>query len=359
MKSKIFVILGSSLSICLSIVIFIITFLLIQNYTLKGFSYGKEFSKSFAEEKPSEIVNITLDKDMSLDEVSKLLEKEGVISNAFVFKIENLLKGYHDKFLAGTYVVNKNMDNNKLNTALRTVINSNTDDDIKAIIKEGFTLKDIAEYLESLEVVDAKEFLEVAKSESFDYYFFNEIPERENRLEGYLFPDTYFFLKDSNPKTVINKILSRFDDIYNEEYIKRADELGMTIDEVIIRASIIEKEVRVNEERKKVASVINNRLNSNMRLEMCSTVLYALDKRKDRLFLDDLKVDSPYNTYIKAGLPIGPISNPGEECIRAVLYPDETNYIYFVVKDEERGDHFFTNNYNEFLNAKDLYNQQF
>jgi len=359
LKSKVLMILGNFISILVSAAIFVFTFSLIEEYTVKAFSYGKEFSKKLTDERPYEVVDIVLSRDLSLDEISELLEEKGVIPSALAFKVENMLNGSRGDFLAGTYTVNKNMDHNQLNSVLRAVPSSNNTNEVRAIIREGFTIKDIAEYLESLEVVDAQEFLEAAQNEIFDYPFFIGIPDRDNKLEGYLFPDTYFFLKNSTPRVVINKMLSRFNEIYSHEYIERTQELGLTVDEVVIKASIIEKEVRFSQERARVASVINNRLDMGMELQMCSTILYVLDKRKDRLLEEDLKVQSPYNTYIHSGLPIGPISNPSAECIRAVLYPEDTDYIFFVMKDDETGEHFFTDNYDEFLRAKALYNQKF
>jgi len=154
-------------------------------------------------------------------------------------------------------------------------------------------------------------------------------------------------------------MLTRFEDIYDAETRAKAAEMGLTMDEVIIIASIIEKEIRRDDERELAASVIFNRLNIGMKLEMDATVLYALGVNKDRLLYADLEIVSPYNTYMYHGLPAGPITNPGKACIDAALNPAETNYIYYVVKDSETGEHFFTSDYNEFLIAKELYTSQF
>jgi UPF0755 protein len=140
-----------------------------------------------------------------------------------------------------------------------------------------------------------------------------------------------------------------------------AEETGLPIDmdKIVIMASIIEKEVSITEERDKVSSIIYRRLGEDMPLQMCSTVLYAMDKRKDRLLLSDLEVDSPFNTYRNTGLPPGAISCPGRSSIMAALYPSNSDILYFVLKDEETGEHLFTSDYDEFVVAKERYGQMY
>ncbi len=333
------------------------TIYLVYNYTISSFAYGKELGESYIGDKPSIDVEIAINDDATIDEVAKILKEKNVISNTFIFKIESILKGTDYNFTGGVYVVNTSMNSNELNTALRH--NDLLSKDVKITINEGFTVKDIAEYLENKEIVTAEEFLNECNTGEFSYNFLNNIPQRENRLEGYLFPDTYLISENADSREIINKMLTRFDEIYSEEYKERAEELGLTLDEVITMASIIEKEIRVPEERAKASAVIYNRLNQNMKLQMCSTVIYVLDKRKDRLLDADLQVQSPYNTYLNEGLPLGPISNPGKACIEAALYPNDDDFLYFVVKNEETGEHFFTNKYEDFTDAKVLYKQKF
>jgi UPF0755 protein len=171
-------------------------------------------------------------------------------------------------------------------------------------------------------------------------------------LEGYLFPDTYYVSAEPTPDEVIGKMLTRFDDIFTDEYEQRAAELGLSVDEAVTIASIIEKEVSVDTERPLVSQVIHNRLELGMELEIDATVLYALDKRPDRLLYADLEVDSPYNTYAYGGLPVGPISNPGADSIHAALFPEEGNYLFYVLQDPETGVHFFSDDYQEHLGAQ-------
>lgn len=144
-----------------------------------------------------------------------------------------------------------------------------------------------------------------------------------------MFPDTYDFFTDESEISVINKLLSNFDVKMESVYYDRADELGMSVDEVIILASIIEKEAVHASDLSLMASVFHNRLKKGMRLDSDATVMYALPERKTSLTKQDLEIDSPYNTYKRTGLTPGAISNPGIEAINAAFYPDSTNYYYF------------------------------
>jgi UPF0755 protein len=150
-------------------------------------------------------------------------------------------------------------------------------------------------------------------------------------------------------------MLAQFDKLFTEEYYGKAEALGLSINEVVTIASLRERETRVPEERALVASVIMNRLNVGMPLQIDATVQFALGENKERLSYADLEVDSPYNTYKIEGLPPGPICSPRIESIEAALNPADTNYIYYVLKPELDGRHNFTNSYDEFLRFKDAY----
>jgi UPF0755 protein len=148
-------------------------------------------------------------------------------------------------------------------------------------------------------------------------------------------------------------MLARFDQIFKEEWRKRADELGMTIGEVVTLASLVEREARVSKDRPLVASVFHNRLKIGMHLESCATVQYALGEVKEVLLFEDLETESPYNTYLHGGLPPGPIAAPGADSLQAALYPEKTNYLYFVAKKD--GSHYFSKTLAEHNKAKRLY----
>jgi UPF0755 protein len=268
-----------------------------------------------------------------------------------------MLKKFASDFEGGTVTVNAAMDSNQLMAALRST--NQAGNEIWVTIREGYTIRDMGLVLEAAELVkSADEFVGATKEEYFYYPFLDDLPERENLLEGYLFPETYLFAPGTDVRDIAVRMLNQFDRVFRWEFYERAAELGLTVDEVVTIASIIEKEIRVPEERALASAVIHNRLALGERLEMDSTIQYALDKRKDRILYADLEIDSPYNTYRNAGLPIGPISNPGLASIEAALYPADVDYRWFVVSDDETGAHYFTNNYDDFLRARDQYLQR-
>ncbi|MFV0519077.1 MAG: endolytic transglycosylase MltG [Lachnospirales bacterium] len=300
---------------------------------------------------------LSLEEETSMGDVSKILADNGIIQSSFFLVLENMIVGEPKyKVKVGEYDLNANMTTNEIMQILYTD-KSALAEEITITIVEGMTIRDIGSYLEELSIVTSEEFSNACEMGNFDFAFIDELPIRENRLEGYLFPDTYRIYVDSTAEQIINKMLVRFEEIYYTNFDDLAKEKGLTVDEVITMASIIESEVMVPEERNLVASVINNRLSIDMPLQMCSTIQYTLEKRRDVITLEDLEIDTPYNTYKYIGLPVGPISNPGEASMRAVLEPADTDYLYFVLKDSETGEHFFTSNYDEFLSAKEEYGQ--
>lgn len=338
-----------------SALITVVTACFVYTFAETGFEYGKNLAESMTAEKPPLDVEIVLEDGATIDDAARQLKAKGVIENALFFRLESILKGSDDAFEGGTFIVNTSMDSNEINAALRRAAETSTD--VRITIMEGYSIANIADYLENKEIVTAEEFIQACGAGGFEYKFLENVPERENRLEGYLFPDTYLISPNADADEIINKMLTRFGEIYDAECKARAEELGLTMDEVVIMASIIEKEVKIPEERAKVSAVIRNRLAADMPLQMCSTVVYVLDKPKNRLTEADLKVKSPYNTYVNAGLPQGPVGNPGQACILAALNPEDSDVLYFVLTDDEEGSHLFTSDYNEFTEAKELYNQ--
>lgn len=342
-----------------NIVVSIFLIIAVYTVTVTAFNYGKGLLVEDTSAKtPKEvIVNIADGKDTA--KVAELLEEEGLISNKWIFNLQARLNGSYKYFRSGEFRLDMSMSSNEIMETLQSIQYPSEDDQLKITIVEGLTNKQIAAFVESEGLFTAQEFLDACQNGEYDYDFLKGVTRTENRLEGYLFPDTYILPPEPTPDDLITRMLDRFQSVYNSEKRDRAEELGLTTDEIIIMASIIEKEIKLPEEQAVASSVIYNRLKINMPLQMCSTVLYALDKRKDRLLDEDLQVQSPYNTYINGGLPVGAICNPGEGAINAALYPEKTNYIYFVVKDEEIGEHFFTDNDNDFLAAKAQYNQKY
>ena len=188
------------------------------------------------------------------------------------------------------------------------------------------------------------------------YDFLKDLPDREYKLEGYLFPDTYFLQKGMSAHDVIDAMLAGFDKMYTQEYQKAVAESGYTLDEIVTVASMIEKEIKVETERPTAAGVIYNRLQKNMPLGIDATVLYAVGKTGGELTGADLETDSPYNTRKHTGFPLGPIANPGESSFRAALYPEDNKYLYYVVEAVGKDNHVYCETYEEFLAAKKAYN---
>lgn len=216
-------------------------------------------------------------------------------------------------------------------------------------IPEGFNIEQIGELLEKNEIISKNSFI----SSCMEYTlpsFIKKDNKRKYELEGYLFPDTYKLKKNMDGNKIIEILLQRFTNVISE--IEKSNNITIKdkLDSIIIMGSIVEKEVKIDDERGKAASVFYNRLNKGMKLESCATVLYALGYHKDKLLNKDLKIDSPYNTYLVKALPQGPICCPGKASILAALNPDKTNYLYFVSNND--GTHTFTNSYNVFLEVK-------
>jgi UPF0755 protein len=196
----------------------------------------------------------------------------------------------------------------------------------------------------------------VAQYGHFSFAFLLDVPtDRPNRLEGYLFPDTYQIPVNPVPGDIITRMLRNFEMRFTDDFHYRAEEKGMSIDDIVIMASIVERETRLAAERPIVSQVIHSRLAINMLLQMCSTVKYTMDDPPLRLLNSHLAIDSPYNTYLHPGLPIGPISNPGRAAIEAVLWPSDTDYLFFVLRDEVTGAHHFSRTAAEHYAARDRY----
>lgn len=279
--------------------------------------------------------------------VADKLEKEGIIKYPLAFKIQSVLGGYDGNFQPGAATVTSGMSYGDI---LELMITPNRET-TKITIPEGYELKQIARTLDEAGVVGWQDFYAALNPDDYDYEFLKNLPERDpmNRMEGYLFPATYEIPNGMSAHDIIDLMLSAFDSQFKSEYYDRAAQLGMTVDEVITMASIVERETDSNSERAKVAGVFYNRRNSGMKFQSCATVQYILGERKPVLSIADTQIDSPYNTYLYAGFPIGPICNPGIDCIQAALYPEATDAYYFVLGKD--GTHIFSKTYEEHLAA--------
>ncbi|MCP2604312.1 endolytic transglycosylase MltG [Candidatus Aminicenantes bacterium AC-708-M15] len=194
-------------------------------------------------------------------------------------------------------------------------------------------------FIEKKLEIPKEKFIEASKRTSL----IREFDKEAEDLEGYLYPETYHFPKGIDVNKIIETMVSQFKRIFKDEWRKRASELGMSIREIVILASLIEKETSVPEEKPLISAVFHNRLKKGMKLECDPTIIYALKKEgkyENKIRTRDKKFDSPYNTYVYYGLPPGPICNPGKESLKAALFPASVKYLYFVSKND--GTHYFS-----------------
>ena len=257
----------------------------------------KVANDALAFSKPDSIVEVEISKGASTSEIAETLKDAGVIKYKFAFVLFTKMTHNDGKFKYGKYELNTKMDYLGIITALKK--NSTLRDTVRVLIPEGKEQREIIKILVDNGVCTEKELLDTINNHKFDYEFLKNLPKRENYLEGYLFPDTYEFFKNDDPVAVIKKMLDNFDKKFDNSLREKAKKAGMTIDEVVTLASIIEREAAGEEDRGKVASVFTNRLKANSQypyLQSCATVQYILKERKSILTIEDTKIDSPYNT---------------------------------------------------------------
>ncbi|HNT02653.1 MAG TPA: endolytic transglycosylase MltG [Bacillota bacterium] len=299
----------------------------------------------------SDFKEIVIPKGSTIRYISKILKEEDLIKDSLIFELYCKINEKADKIKAGRYSISSSMKVSEIVDVL--VSGKALIDTVKFTIPEGYNLAQIAERISSLGVVSPESIQAALKAEGYEYEFIEQIPDRENKLEGYLFPDTYEIYRDTTAEAIIKKLLGRFDDIFTEKFRSRAEELNMSIDQVVTLASIIEREAKLDSERKTISGVFHNRLKKKMLLQSCATVQYLLKEPKEELLYEDLEIDSPYNTYKYAGLPPGPIASPGLAAIEAALYPENTDFLYFFALED--GSHVFTKTYNEHINTQNKY----
>lgn len=288
-------------------------------------------------------VILTLTEDTASGQVASRLKKEGVIQYPWIFRLLTSLKKV-DSFDAGTYELNSDMDYGQLISALRGSGEQRTV--VRVTIPEGYTLQDICDLLVEKKVLTAEKFWETANTYPFSHSMLADVPMVDNRLEGYLFPDTYDFYVGDNAVNVINKMLNNFVKKYTKAMRNLTEANGLTIAEVVKVASLVEKEAKLADERTTIAGVIYNRLHSSSfpYLQIDATIMYATG-HKDALTADDLKINSPYNTYTHEGLPPTAICNPGISCLMAAIQPEKTRYYYYVADTD--GSHIFSRTLDE------------
>jgi UPF0755 protein len=276
---------------------------------------------------PGKEVQITVTKGMSTDALATLLEREGVIKNATVFTYYVRFNGA-DSIKAGDFTMHANSDMGEVVKILDAGPKVEID---RITIPEGLNLKEIAARVGTLPGRTADRFLALASSGTVHSRY---QPAGSNDLEGFLMPETYFIDRKDDEARILNRMVTAFDDTASQlDIAGGAAKLGVTPDQVVVVASLVEREARVDEDRGKIARVIYNRLAKKMPLQIDATVQFALGEQKARLLNKDLEINSPYNTYKVNGLPPGAIAAPGRESLEAALNPTPGNWIYYVIAD--------------------------
>jgi UPF0755 protein len=276
---------------------------------------------------------------MSFKAIAATLQKEGIIRYRGYFEIIGRLQGISRKVRMGYYGLGSHMSMWEVLEALRKgkII------EYEVVIPEGYNLYQIGWTLTGTPLIssDPDDFIKVATNKALA----RSLGIEADRLEGYLFPDTYYLPKGITVTDIAKRMVQRYKDVFTDDLRKRAKELGLTEHQVITLASIVEKEAKVASERKLIAAVYHNRMKQGMRLQADPTAVYGLRAWITKVSAQDLKRQTLYNTYLHKGLPPGPIANPGRGAILATLYPENVDYLFFVAQGD--GSHFFSKDYNE------------
>ena len=259
-------------------------------------------------------------------DATEKLHRAGLIASPAKFKLLALLKGCDKQIKAGEYFLSAAMSPLQL---LETMVKGRVHL-YKLIIPEGYTMHQIAERVAESGIGGEKPFLEAAS----DPALLSELGIEAETCEGYLFPDTYLFPKGVSPRVIISTMVYQLRSFFTPEWKQQAETLGFSNHEIITLASIIEKEAGVAEERPIISSVFHNRLKLRMRLESDPTAIYGVEDFAGRITRRHLTTPTPYNTYTIYGLPPGPIANPGRGALEAALYPAETEFLFFVSKND-------------------------
>ncbi len=269
---------------------------------------------------------------LSSGKIAGFLKGKGLIKNKFYFLLIAKIFDVDKGLKSGEYLFNKNMSTlNILHRLKNGMVLTHP-----VVIPEGYNIYQVARVLEQKGILSSFSLLKVCN----DKELCRRLNIEADSVEGYLFPDTYFLAKDMNPEQIIMLMVNRFYEVLPEDAETLAKARNMSLHEIVILASLIEKETSDRKEMPLIAAVFYNRLRKGMPLQCDPSVLYAIGEVSKRLTKKDLQIDSPYNTYLNRGLPPGPIANPGLKAVKAALNPSELDYLYFV--SQNNGTHYFS-----------------
>lgn len=302
-------------------------------------------------------VMVVVPRGSDTSDIAEILEENGIIKNTLAFVFLSKLNGFDGQYRAGTHFVKNDMTYDEIMYLL-----SLEPQTVRVTFREGLTYTEVKQTLRDSGVLFDEDVLDDMMNNPslfLDYEFVTEIPadtERDWMLQGYLFPDTYEFDMNTDEESIIRTFLNNMQRRLIPELYARAEHIGLTMDEVITLASVVEWESGRLDEMDLIASVFHNRLNSTShgtgnRLESCSTINYIKKEMGQEpsliVTIADQQLDSPYNTYKHPGLPAGPIASPGMDAIRATLWPSNTGYYFFVTKNDGTGSSAFARTQSE------------
>lgn len=326
-----------------SIIMIIIILLFIGGGVFVGYLINEFYF--VAPESDTSAVTISIEEGMSVSEIAEKLKSTGIIDSKTIFLLYVKWTGTDTDFKTGVFEIIPGIN-------ISNIVAELTADEInlsKATIIEGWTLRGIGSYFENKGMLQAEEIFEEAGLPAVDYRAVDQINPAEKwkseftflddkpeyvSLEGYLFPDTYYFYGEAGAEDVVKKMLENFDKKLTPQWRAEIDRQGKSIFDIVTMASIIEREMYGLEARKMVSDIFWKRLEVGMPLQSDASVNYVTGKGLVRPSYEDTQVDSPYNTYKYPGLPLGPISNPSAEAIEAAIYPTPNDYYYFLTTPE-------------------------
>lgn len=295
----------------------------------------------------TQTVSISVPEGSSTMEIADVLKSNKLIKSKYIFLYKVKTSKYNNKLNYGIFNIRKNMTvNDIVKTIAENVYAKKT---YSITIPEGYSAEQIANLFEKTGFIKSKDFIG-ALDDEYGYDFIGCIPDGKykHRLQGFLFPSTYEFYTTASAHEVIDRMLGEFD----KRYRTLCDSYD-NVFEIITKASVVEKEAKLDSERAVIAGVINNRLKENMLLQVDACVVYAITDgmyNAEKVYNSDLKIDSPYNTYKYKGLPAGAICSPGIKSIQAVLEPDSNNYLYYHTDESKKdGSHIFTKTFDEHI----------
>lgn len=320
------------------------------------FFYKKSIDSSVTNEYDS--LDFAIEKGEGVDSVAQKLFDENIISSDLYFKIYLWRNNLDKKLQAGKYVLSPSLTMREIAQVFIDGDTISEEKDIKII--EGWDLAEIAQSFEKNNIFNAEDFLSAVENPvnkwSFDFDkpdFLNDLPKGHD-LEGYLYPDTYRIYNNASISDVVEKALNNFDKKLTPEMRSEIKKQGRNIHDVVTLASIIEKEVRDDKDRKIVSGILQKRIELGMKLEVDSTINYITGKNDPGASYFDLNIESPYNTYKNYGLPPGPICNPSISSIMAAIYPEESPYLFYLNRQDTL-ETIFSKNYDEHIRNKNKY----